>query len=1323
MLWRVLLALALAAAAIAGGAIAVARTDFVSNNLCAYAVATIEEASSAHVKLARCTVDPATLQLSLDGLEVGREREPLHLTVARVFMQVRVSPLQQKVRLDRLEVDHPQLTLVLGGPQQPEKKKRTGECLPPVLENFELGRVTVRKASVRIEEPSTGVKVDVPRASAELRGEGSGLRLTLSASGGEFEQRGELSRDGSLQLLRSSTLSLAKVEALLDLHGTGQLEVTKADVIGTELSAFVKGKVQDLCDPKVDAELNLRVDDLQLATQRLIPGVLQGVSGGLSVGATFELRGGRPQLRGELSTRKLALEGFFPGDLKTRFELTPSGIKLDKLAIPTGKGEIAGKAELDFAAPGLPLSADLQLHEMELAELLNKLGIVHSHVVLKASGRVAAKGTLLPLSLSGEAALELADFAVLDRRFEQRAHAKRILEFGKGRLATPLSIDREKIVLRGVKLDVQGSRLDIDGTFYTDTNRGMDLKGRAAGFALEDFKGHLGPIPIKGKARIDCTVLGKYDEPVIEGQAAIDNLHFLDLALGDVQAQVSFKDLQLDLREVEGQRDRSHYSGKVSLDFNDDDLPVVAHLELADAWVHDLVTLSIGLVPTLSPVSNRDDVDGHLTGVIDAVGPVATADATARLYFDHVLLFGQTFGDGDALFTLHGKEPRLQMEHLTLRHGQARYEMAGRFGPDWELEMDAHTTRWDLADLDAGSAAELKAPLKATMRVRGVASHPLIDADATFTAGTAGKAALGDGVMGMRIDGKAISWQGKVGTHTFSGAGRLEGDFGYSSTLQLRFPDLSLYFQSFAPKAEMQSGSASADVTVGGSLLQWRQSSGTIALSSLKFSRGGLDFENDGPGLFAFGPDAFEVQRLGLRSRFLTFFVQGTRTVDGRLDIHTSASIDGHLFETQFPDLEHAAGSYTLQAAITGKQESPTVLGNLRVEGGELRLRKLPLQLRELSGGVSFSQDALVIDAMDGKLNNGVARMSGHVEFKSLRPEKLDLQLQMQEVGVKFQENLSGTLDGGLTLTGPPMEPTLGGSLSVSRLRYIETLDLERQMLDFSARTPPPQVLDRGDVLVHYDVDVHLSRGVRIENNLAKSDLKGDLKITGTSRKPGLLGSVNMVRGTATFRGNEFQVEQGVMNFSDRASIKPTSFDFSANAQVKEYKVKVHSYGTFKDYKLQLTSEPPLQEADIGFLLTFGFVSQSLQTAGLNTADLGFAFGVEALNKITGLSEEVRRIIPKNSILRDPNIDFVTDYSAASTSGASRLEPMARFRAHLVSERLELRVLEGLTTRRYRAVMAYQITDAVSSQLQFDNERLTGGTDLGVDLKFRWEGE
>jgi hypothetical protein len=53
-------------------------------------------------------------------------------------------------------------------------------------------------------------------------------------------------------------------------------------------------------------------------------------------------------------------------------------------------------------------------------------------------------------------------------------------------------------------------------------------------------------------------------------------------------------------------------------------------------------------------------------------------------------------------------------------------------------------------------------------------------------------------------------------------------------------------------------------------------------------------------------------------------------------------------------------------------------------------------------------------------------------------------------------------------------------------------------------------------------------------------------------------------------------------------------------------------------------------------------------------------------------------------------------------------------------------VLQNLsaTQRRYRGVLGYQLSDALSGQLQIDNEHLTTtGTDFGADLKFKWEGE
>lgn len=1308
MVGRVLLALGLAAALLTGGALTVLRTDLVSNNLCGYAVATIEEATEARVRVARCTVDPAQGRLTIEGLEAASPDGRLKFSVVRVFVQLVVRPLQQRLRLERLEIDHPEVEVVLGG--APSTRPKSDRCLPPTLEGFELGRVRVRKARVLVSDPASGLRVDVPRATALLKGEGTAVSLHLATRGGAFELGP-----------RAAGLISTRLGAHVDLRGVGAITLDKADVIGTEASVFATGKLEDFCVPRLEANANVRVDELGVLTDRLLPGTLRGVKGSVAGDASVDVAKGKVHVRGDLRTKALALEGFLPGDVRARFDLTPERLKVEKLEIAVGaKGSISGDAELGLAGDGLPLTADLQLHDMELAELLHKLGLPGAWVVLRSSGKVAAKGTLLPLQLQGSVALDLAEFAVLDRRHEQRARASRALEFARGRLQGAVAVDAERVQLRSGTLDVERSRLFVDGTFYTDFQKGLDLRGRADGFALEDFRGHLGPIPWRGKATLTVGVKGPYTGPLIEGLVGVRAFHFLDLSLGEVAAKVRFQDMLLNLDEIAARKDRSTYGGRVALDFGPKEMPVDAHIEVSDAWLHDLIDLAVGLVPTLSPMNDAKDVDGHVTGVIDAKGPVASPDGKATMAFDQVRLWGQTFADGDAAFTLHGSEPRLQIEHLLLRHGQALLKMEGRFGPRWELEMDARTEAFDLADLDSGAAARLKGPLLATTKVRGVASHPLVDVDVAFTGGQAGKAPLGDAAVALRVDGKEMRWRGTVGTHALEGRARLKDDFGYTSTLQLRFPDLSGYFASFVPEAELGGGSASASVALSGSLLKWRESEAAITLAALKFTRGDLTFENDGTGEVLFGPRGLEIKRLALRSLFTRATLQGTRGADGRLDLHCSANIDGRVLQGLVPDLEHAAGQYLLQASLAGTSASPAVLGNLRVEGGELRLRGLPLSLRELNGSVSFSQDALVIDEMAGKVNNGLATVTGGMQMKALKPARVAFELKMSDVAVKLSEALGMTLDGELALSGPPLEPLLGGNLIVSRMRYAEDLDITRSLLDFNKRPPAPKVLTKSAVLVHFDVDVHLSRGVRVENNLARADLKGDLKVTGTSRSLGLLGSVNAVRGTAAFRGNEFQIEQGVVSFTDRQRIRP-SFDFQAFAQVKEYKVRMHAFGTPAEPHLTLASEPALAEADLGFLLTFGFVSSNLQQANFSAADSGLALGVEALNKMTGFSEEVRRFIPKNAILRDPTIDFVSDFSQAS--GGGRLEPMARFRSHVVSDRVDLRLMEGLSTRRYRGVLNYQLTDAMSGQLQIDNEKKNVGTDFGFDLKLRWEGE
>jgi len=194
-------------------------------------------------------------------------------------------------------------------------------------------------------------------------------------------------------------------------------------------------------------------------------------------------------------------------------------------------------------------------------------------------------------------------------------------------------------------------------------------------------------------------------------------------------------------------------------------------------------------------------------------------------------------------------------------------------------------------------------------------------------------------------------------------------------------------------------------------------------------------------------------------------------------------------------------------------------------------------------------------------------------------------------------------------------------------MKYTEDVEIEKSLLDFSRRPPTPKVLAKSAVVVRFDLDVHLSRGVRIENNLARTDLKGDLKVTGTSRSMAC-SAASIPFSHRHLPGNEFQIEQGVLTFTDRQRIRP-SFDLQATSQVKEYKVRLHAFGTPGEPHLSLSSDPMLAEGDLGFLLTFGFVSQNLQHSTFSAADSGLAIGIEALNRATGFSAEVRRFIPR----------------------------------------------------------------------------------------------
>jgi len=107
--------------------------------------------------------------------------------------------------------------------------------------------------------------------------------------------------------------------------------------------------------------------------------------------------------------------------------------------------------------------------------------------------------------------------------------------------------------------------------------------------------------------------------------------------------------------------------------------------------------------------------------------------------------------------------------------------------------------------------------------------------------------------------------------------------------------------------------------------------------------------------------------------------------------------------------------------------------------------------------------------------------------------------------------------------------------------------------------------------------------------------LGGDIHATKQPRAPlSLVGTVNTVRGTYDFQGRRFDIQRdGKIQFVGGAEINPR-LDITATRIISGVQAQVHVRGSARRPQLALSSQPPLDEADILSLIVFNQPSNQL---------------------------------------------------------------------------------------------------------------------------------
>ena len=325
-------------------------------------------------------------------------------------------------------------------------------------------------------------------------------------------------------------------------------------------------------------------------------------------------------------------------------------------------------------------------------------------------------------------------------------------------------------------------------------------------------------------------------------------------------------------------------------------------------------------------------------------------------------------------------------------------------------------------------------------------------------------------------------------------------------------------------------------------------------------------------------------------------------------------------FTTELEDVE---GTLQLDARVTGTLDDPRPDGQIRISGGAFAVPRLGTRYPQLEASIAFRPDAVAIEQFRLVDDDGDhVTVSGRLPMEKLRIGNVDLDLSTN--GLEVIDNELGDVEiaAELKVEGELTAPRVTGDIEVTE----GTLNID-QILDLGDDTYAVRAAEQGlltaeegeEVLedegllagvpvaldVSLDVPTLLLRGQDIQGPGASSmglgsvnlTANGELDLQKTVEGPlRINGTIEMVRGTYEFQGREFTLARGgSVRFAGLPEINPM-LDVTAQREISAVETQVHVGGTLDQPTLELSSSPPLDEADILSLIVFNQPVNSLGT-------------------------------------------------------------------------------------------------------------------------------
>ncbi|MEO5867391.1 MAG: translocation/assembly module TamB domain-containing protein, partial [Sphingomonas sp.] len=327
---------------------------------------------------------------------------------------------------------------------------------------------------------------------------------------------------------------------------------------------------------------------------------------------------------------------------------------------------------------------------------------------------------------------------------------------------------------------------------------------------------------------------------------------------------------------------------------------------------------------------------------------------------------------------------------------------------------------------------------------------------------------------------------------------------------------------------------------------------------------------------------------------------------------------------------QQLSGPIGIAADFSGRLASPQLTGVVRANALAYTNETYGTRISAIHLDGRFTNDRLEIRDFTGRAGSGTVSAKGSVGFGSDAGFPIDVRATFDKAQLARSDALGATVSGDFAITNSAANgASITGTLRLPEVRYeivrqgaAEISDLQGVRRKGTTRAQAQQAAAGPPGLFKLDLNIRADNRLFVSGMGLESEWSANLHVGGTSAAPEITGPVNLVRGTYSFAGKRFDLDQNsVIRFEGGAPDNP-SLSITATATINGTAVTLNIAGRAQNPQITLTSSPSLPQDELLSRILFGnsitslSPTQALQLAAALNSLRGSGGGLNPLGKL-----------------------------------------------------------------------------------------------------------